>query len=232
MLQTLYNSDKIKLAHVAADAFARHVNELLAKQDHVVVALPGGRSVREFFSVLKERDDIDWQKVHFFMLDERLVSLDDEQSNYRTAREQLFDFLIQNKNLPSENIHPFIYDATAADFGLQVYEAKLKQFGGKYDIVIAGVGEDGHTASLFPNHPTLDQKRNFVLENNSPKSPRERISASPALIKQAKVAIVFFIGDGKREAYRNFMDERVDWRKCPVKILRKIADVYVITNFV
>ncbi|MDP3900053.1 MAG: 6-phosphogluconolactonase [bacterium] len=229
MLTVLCNSNTIKLAHVAAGAFTRHVNELLTRQDYVVVALPGGRSVREFFAVLKQ-EDIAWQKIHFFMLDERLVSLEDDDSNYKAAKEQFFDFLIQEKNLPAENVHPFIYDAKTADFGLKVYEAELKQFGGKYDIVVAGVGEDGHTASLFPNHQTLDSIENFVLEKNSPKPPSERISASPALIKQTKVVLVFFIGEGKIDAYKKFNDENTDWHECPVKIFREVEKCYAVTN--
>jgi len=230
MTETIFNANTAKLARTAAEAFAQAVAQILAKKDYAVVVLPGGRSVIEFFKVLKTRADIDWNKIHFFMLDERLVGMEDEDSNFRQAYEQLFLELVDGKKLSWHNLHPFTYQPQALDKGIKSYENELKQFGGKYDIVIAGVGADGHTAALFPNHKALQSQDNFVMLADSPKSPAGRMTSSVKLIQTATVAFVFFIGTEKQKAYKNFLDKNTKWQECPAKILQKIKTVYIVTN--
>jgi len=227
----IFNKNTTALARAASESFAKAVAEILAKKDYAVVAIPGGRSVIEFFKVLKKRQDIDWEKIHFFMLDERLVGLEDEDSNFRQAYEQFFSGLVNNKKLSWRNLHPFSYQPRLADKGVASYEKELKKFGGKYDIVVAGVGEDGHTAALFSNHSALQSKDNFITFTNSPKQPAGRMSASPKLIASADCGIIIFIGQGKEGAYRKFIDDLIDWHDCPSKIFKKIKNLYVITNF-
>ena len=218
MTQTIFNKNTGELAKAAVEVFAAAVARISDKKDYAVVAVSGGQSVVDFFNALKNKKDIDWNKIHFFMLDERLVDLENEDSNFRQAYERLFIDLVDSKKLSWRNLHPFAYQPHVADKGIGSYEKELKQFGGKYDIVVAGAGEDGHIAALFPNHTALQSGDKFVTFDNSPKPPAGRMTSSVTLIQTAAIAFVFFISAHKQQAYTNFLDEVVKWQECPAKI--------------
>ncbi|MFA6551034.1 MAG: 6-phosphogluconolactonase [Patescibacteria group bacterium] len=232
MIKTLYNKDARKSAQAAVKNFAAAVRQILAQKKYAIVAIPGGRSMVEFFNVLKREKNIDWKKLHFFMLDERLVDLKNEDSNFRQAYEKLFQPLIKDGRLSQGNLHPFNYNSKAADCGINAYRKELKKFGLKYDIVIAGVGEDGHIGALFPDHSALENKADFVILRDAPKKPAGRITSSVKLIQTAPVAFVFFIGEKKRAAYKKFFNNSTGDKKCPAKILKKIKNLYIITDLV
>jgi len=164
------------------------------------------------------------------MLDERLVDLESQNSNFRQAYEHLFVDLVDSGRLSWRNLHPFVYKPQDTDHGMGGYVKELEQYWLKYDIVIAGVGEDGHVAALFPRHATLESNDAFVTLNDSPKPPVGRMSSSVRLIQTARAAFVFFVGESKQEAYRNFMDDGVDWWDCPAKILREVEELYIVTT--
>lgn len=226
MIKTLYNNDTSELARQAVEILSQHINELLKTQDYITLAVPGGRSVRDIFAALKNKENINWSKVHIFMVDERLVPMDDPVSNYLLAKQSFIDHLINNSKLPEENVHPFFYEKKAED-----YETELERFGDKYDIVIAGVGEDCHVAALFPDHPALDEMvKNFTILHDSPKQPLGRMTATPKLLKQTKVAFILFINEAKTDAYKTFLDLKIDYHQCPAKILSEVENLYIVTN--
>lgn len=231
MINTIYNSDTNILAQQAADAFARDVHKVLAIKDEVVVAIPGGGSITDFFSALQKNTGIDWKKIHFFMLDERLVDLESKDSNFHNAYQNLFINLVDSKKISWSNLHPFVYKPQDKDSGAFFYNEELKQFGSKYDIVIAGVGADGHIGAIFPNHPVFDNNEsNFITLKDSPKPPQDRMTSSVDLIKSARFAFAFFINEGKRQAYDNFLSDLVEKRACPAKILTAIEELHVVTD--
>ena len=104
----------------AANILKESIDQLLLNQENVILGIPGGRSVAGIFNKLKEKD-IAWKKVHIFMIDERLVSIEDPQSNFKIAKENFIDELLDKDLLPKENVHPFIGD-------IPKYEDELKSF--------------------------------------------------------------------------------------------------------
>lgn len=208
----------------AAWILAESIQTLLKTQSNVIVAVPGGRSVQSIFQKLAEVD-LDWRRVHLFMVDERLVPIDHPESNFRLVAESLRGIV------PAASLHPFIYDAAAADNGVGEYERQLAQLGGRFDVVLVSSGEDGHIASIFPNHqlPAVGGRR-FVLLEDSPKPPSSRMSATPALIGTAQVGLLLFFGAGKRQALKNFLNPKLSASECPAKLIRTLPQQYILTD--
>ena len=103
--------DKEELEKKAADIIADNINDMLTKQDKVVFAVPSGRSVAGIFKNLKEKK-IPWKKVHVFMVDERFVPIEDDESNFKLAKDNFIDGLLSKGILPKQNVHPFIINDT------------------------------------------------------------------------------------------------------------------------
>jgi len=159
------------------------------------------------------------------MADERLVTIESKESNFRLLNEVL------NSIIPKENLHPFIYDKDSNSFGIKTYEEEIKKYGGNFDIVLVSAGEDGHIASLFPNHPSIyDNSKHYIFVDNSPKPPVKRMSASKNMILRSKIGIVLFYREIKREAYLKFLNMELDYTACPAKLVSEIPESYVITD--
>lgn len=200
------------------------IRNLLSKQEKVVLAVVGGSSVSNVFSHLQNAS-LDWQRIHLFMVDERLVPIDHPDSNYGLAVSYF------SQIFPAKNLHPFVYDSNTDDFGVKKYEQHLEGFGGGFDVVLTSSGEDGHIGALFPKHRSVDSTNAyFVTMNDSPKPPSGRMSAAKMLIQRAQVGFVLFFGESKKEAYSNFMNEKMSIRDCPSKIIRQLPEHYILVD--
>jgi 6-phosphogluconolactonase len=165
------------------------------------------------------------------MVDERLVPLTDDQSNYGGLKRLLFDKLVEGSVISNAQLHPFVTDTTQSDFGCGLYRDELRSVGGKFTVVVLGVGEDGHIAGLFPHHPALAEKgETFVHFHDSPKPPADRMSASPALITGAELSVILALGEGKRAAWSAFNDNSVAVEACPSKLALKAKECLVVTD--
>ena len=221
MIEAITDADENVLFDKAADLISEKITQLLETKAEIVLAVPGGRSVPKIFDKLK---NMPWDKVHIFMIDERLVPLDDEYSNFKLVAGHLLD-------APRKNMHPFIYRPDTDDKGLHHYEDELKKHGGSYDIILLSSGEDGHVGALYPNHNSINNNAEFYITmEDSPKPPPARMSSSRKLLLRSKVAIILFMGTPKEEAYRKFLDESLPLEACPAKLAADIPECYIITN--
>ena len=168
------------------------------------VALSGGSMPKLLADALTAeplRSQIDWSKWHVFWADERLVALDHSDSNYYAAQRNLF----QAVNIPPTQIYP-LNDSLAVVAAAGAYQetlAQLFQPAGtawpRFDLILLGMGEDGHTASLFPGHPLLQNCTDWVAPIfDSPKPPPQRITLTLPLINKARQ--VAFIATGASKA--------------------------------
>lgn len=224
-MEKIYDKNLDNLAKKSAEALDREIKALFGQKSQIVLAIPGGRSVVPLFKELKNLD-LPWKKIHIFMVDERRVPLDSPDSNFKLAQENFIDQLVAKKLLPKENLHPYLEDK-----GIESYENELKKFAGSFDVVILGVGQDGHCAALYPNHPSIkDESKYFITLNDSPKPPAKRMSASKNLIARAKVCFVLFIGQSKKSAYADFLSGEIKLRDCPAKIAGLAQKTFVVTN--
>ena len=227
-INKLNNKEEIdnKGAIIIEDA----INALLKQQDKVVLAIPGGRSVSGIFEKLKTKA-IDWQKVHIFMIDERLVDISDPESNFLLAKKSFLNELFDSAKMPETNAHPFIFNHNISDYGTGNYEQELRSIGGKYDIILLSSGEDGHVGALYPHHHSISNcAEYFITMVDSPKLPCERISSSLNLLLTAKYGILLFLGEAKQAALNSFLNKNLNIEDCPAKLVDKIPDSWVLTD--
>lgn len=200
------------------------ISQILSEKNEVIIGLPGGRSITNILKYLKMKN-IDWNKIHVFMIDERLVSLDDNQSNFKLIKQELSDVI------PINNLHPFHYKQIKKDSGLSEYREEIIRNGGKYDIILVSSGEDGHVGALYPNHSSIHDESDYLISmNDSPKPPKNRMSISKNFLLKSKIGILIFVGDMKRDAYSNFLNEKIDITKCPAKLITQLPKSYVLTD--
>ncbi|WP_249150520.1 6-phosphogluconolactonase [Bradyrhizobium sp. JYMT SZCCT0180] len=163
-------ADPAAMAEAAAGRVIARISE---NPGRVAICLTGGSSPKQLYQLLGTdpwRSRIPWQRVHWFIGDERFVPADDPLNNMNVARKTFLD-----RCAPASNIHPIptsTADPTDPDRGAALYEGELKAFYGAddldpgrplFDLVLMGVGPDGHTASLFPGDPLLDEVRRWVV---------------------------------------------------------------------
>ncbi|HWD21023.1 MAG TPA: 6-phosphogluconolactonase [Verrucomicrobiae bacterium] len=197
--------DDAELAH----AVAREWLQLAAKSGKLhTVALSGGRIAPAFFAAVAEesrRQKISLSHAHFFWVDERCVPADDAESNFRAADENLFQPLA----VALDHIHRVRGESGAA--AVETANAELRRVAPAgpdglpvLDLVLLGIGPDGHTASLMPNAtPEVENSREpYVYVDNSPKPPPRRITLTYAAICAAKNVWALVAGEGKEEALR------------------------------
>ncbi len=223
------HGDTHTLSGLAADLIAGAARRLLATQDRVVLALCGGRSAAGVFAALAKAE-LPWPRIHIFMADERLVPRDHPDSNFRLVAEHLATPLAAGNVLPEENVHPFAAEASDARAAVAAYSAALLRTGGRYDISLLSVGEDGHVASLFPRGSVLDDAPMHILVTNAPKLPPMRMTMSRDLLLRAHTAVLLCSGEGKRNAYEALADPNVDWRDCPARLAAQLPEAYVLSD--
>jgi 6-phosphogluconolactonase len=157
----------------------------------VSLVLPGGSVAEVFFPVLA-RAAIDWTMVEIFWGDERGVPPDDPDSNYRVAEE----LLLRRVTVDPSRVHRMLADAADLDAGGRSYESELQRVlddPPRFDIVLLGVGPDGHVCSLFPGHPALSEASRRVLAiTDSPKPPLRRLTLTLPALAGAEIHIAAF----------------------------------------
>lgn len=184
----------------AAGAVAEWLMErALAVGGKAALCLAGGNTPRTVYQMLADkpfRDRFPWDRVHWFFGDERVVSAESARSNYHMVREALFDRV----PIPPENIHPVPTDSGDAEKAARAYETALKQFYGSdrlaanralFAATLLGVGDNGHTASLFPGSPVLEERKRWAVGLSDPSVPEPRVTLTiPTLESSGEVAFL------------------------------------------
>ncbi|MCX6894629.1 MAG: 6-phosphogluconolactonase [Verrucomicrobia bacterium] len=191
-----------ELARAVAGAWLEEVAAAQRAGKPHCVALSGGRITQKFFAevaVLSKARGVSLAGVHFFWADERCVPPSDAESNFKMADELLF----QPLGIAPEKIHRIhgeLPPAAAAELAVKDFSAVTAQL----DLVLLGMGEDGHVASLFPGEPEADRTNPAVFRaiTNSPKPPPNRVTLGYAAIAAAKQVWVLASGAGKEAALR------------------------------
>jgi 6-phosphogluconolactonase len=217
------NADE--LARAAASAWLDEI-ELANRTDQShCVALSGGRITQKFFTSTVEETEkrgVSFQRVHFFWADERCVPPGDPESNFKLANELLFVPL----KISEGQIHR-IYGEKSPEAAAKMAEAELRRFASLdsenqpvLDLILLGMGEDGHVASLFPNASSeiVNCAATFLAISNSPKPPPQRISLSYKVIVAAKQVWTLISGTGKAAALRESLE--VDGHTPLARVLR------------
>jgi 6-phosphogluconolactonase len=224
-------SNSSKLFTFAAKKIAQQITQSIKEKESAVIALAGGRSAATLCSQLVKQK-IEWTKVHIFLIDERLVPITDNESNFKIINDSLIVPLSKKKSsLLRSNVHPFFHDALQVDGGAQRYADELSLVGGKYDVIFVSAGEDGHVAGLYPRHPLLKNKIGaFATFHDSPKPPAHRMTSLPGLFSSATFSLLLILGDVKRDALIKLKSKKLTARDCPAKLVMSASSHLVLTN--
>ncbi len=184
----------------AASIFVSASRNSIATKRRFAVAISGGSTPRRLYALLGSdayRREVDWQGVHFFWADERCVPKDDEASNFRMA----FDALLSKIGLPQKNIHR-IKGEEAPEKAARDYEEEIRSFfGGSerpgFDLIILGMGEDGHTASLFPGSKSLEEAVRLAIPVYLEESRKNRITLTLPVLNNADEILFLVAGPSK-----------------------------------
>ena len=205
--------DTYTLTNYLLDKWVAVAEESIARNNRFTVALSGGRSPMEFYCKLSSLEEFGfWQRTHIFLGDERFVGRDDSNSNFKMIKESLLDYV----NIPPENIHPVATDRKNVDLAAESYKNELVHFfefnennAPRFDLILLGMGIDGHTASLFPDDERIDDPGRLVLPVSLPHLKHERISLSLPVINNARHVIGLVLGATKADIFSEIVEKNL-----------------------
>lgn len=210
------------------ESFTEWFKEVSSSGKQITVALSGGttpKSLFDYWSSLPE-GEIDWTKIKFFWGDERCVAPEDSESNFKMTKEHLFN----NINIPKENIFRIKGENNPTDeakrYG-ELLNSELEQHNGTpiFDIVILGMGDDGHTASIFPHEIELWNNKNNCVTATHPDSGQIRVSITGKVINAAKNVVFLVTGKNKAEKVKEVIEQpEVAEKKYPAALVQPDSD--------
>jgi 6-phosphogluconolactonase len=215
-----------EVARAAADSFTDIAITSIAAEGRFSVALAGGSTPRRTYQLLateEYRNRLDWSKVHIFFGDERCVPPAHSDSNYRMVQETMLSRL----PIPEENVHRMIGEGDA-HANASLYESELQTFfDGEpwpgFNLVLLGMGDDGHTASLFPGTDALKENRAWVVANWVEKFQSYRITLTPPAINHAANITFLVAGGSKAERLREVLRGPHDPFRLPSQLIQPVA---------
>ena len=187
--------DAAALARTGADLLASLLRDAVRERGRASLALSGGTTPGPVYRALASRSAADaapWEHVEVFFGDERCVPPDDEQSNYLMARRDLLDLL----PVPPLAVHRIRAEGPDRGRAAAAYAELLPP---ALDVLVLGMGPEGHIASIFPGSPALREER-LVVPVETPKPPPWRLTVTPPVIAAARTVVVLVTGDAKVEA--------------------------------
>lgn len=217
--------DSERLIESAAEHFVVTARAAIAKRGVFYVALAGGSTPKGLYQKLATSpyvEQIDWARVHIFFGDERCVPATHDDSNFKMARLAMLDQL----PIPTENVHRMPTESGDAADVASRYEATIKLImeDKPFDLVLLGLGPDGHIASLFPETPALEVTDSLTTSLFVEKFQSWRVTLTYPVINAARQVIVFIAGDSKAEIVRDITSGAVTG--LPVQRLDPTGDYY------
>ncbi len=207
-------------AQALAQGATETIVELARGHDRFTIALSGGSTPRALYSRLAASplaESLDWSRIHLFWGDERCVPPDHPDSNYRMASETLIS---QVPLLPA-NIHRIAGERPPQE-GAAAYEQELRAFFGglpHFDLVLLGMGDDGHTASLFPHTLALHEISRWVVPNHAPSPPHKRLTLTAPVLNAADTILFLVSGTSKAAPLREVLHGTPDPQRLPAQLI-------------
>jgi 6-phosphogluconolactonase len=206
------------LSAAVADSLAERLLRSVERNGRFSIALAGGQTPKALYKCLAAQytDVLPWSRTHFFWSDERYVPYDHPSSNYGMAREALLDSI----DVPPGNIHAMPTHAADPAEAARAYQSVLEDFftAGKsdFDLVLLGMGADGHTASLFPGTDSLKEQARSVVPSSAPVKPFQRLTFTFPRIQQSEAIYFLIAGEDKAETLRNVLAPHSDVTRYPI----------------
>lgn len=213
-------NDLEELSRAAANLFVEQASRSTAERDRFLVALNGGGTPTRLFQLLATdmREKLDWSKVHVFWGDERCVPPDDAGSSYGQAR----DILLSHVLIPDSNIHRIKGELGPAEASKN-YSLTLREFASAqfewpcFDLVYLGMGEDGHTASLFPGSPVDVSEASMPVTAHYQDRPANRVTLTPIVFNSAHMIVFMATGEKKANTLAEVLSDRYNPERYPAQ---------------
>ena len=215
-----------ELIRAAADYFLNLTAEAIKIRGEATLALAGGSTPKNLYALLATpayRNALDWTKVHVFWGDERHVPPDHPESNYRMAH----DTMLSRLPIPADHIHRMEGERPNAQDAANAYETLLQTHFKirhpaipRFDVVLLGLGPDGHTASLFPGTTAVHEQERWVAAPWVEKFHTHRITLTPVLLNQASQIGFLVSGQDKSSALRAVLDSHYQPDEFPAQIIQ------------
>jgi 6-phosphogluconolactonase len=214
-----------EIAEAAAKLFAARAAGAISARGRFIAALSGGRTPVGIYTLLAKApfaSQIPWARVHLFWGDERCVPPDHPDSNYRMTRE----FLLDHVPIPPANVHRMPGEMDPVEAAAR-YEGQLREFfaphGDRFpvfDCILLGLGEDGHTASLFPGTRVIRESARWVLGHYVDSQKGWRITLTPPVINAARSVVFIAAGSGKAAVVKEILEGPLRPETLPAQIVR------------
>lgn len=223
-LDTLYKK--------AADSFVDLSKKSIGKHDRFTVALSGGSSPKAIFKLLATQeytDKIEWNKVWFFWVDERWVPLNDGKSNAKMTHDTLLDQVPVNK----DQIFPMYRDGMEPEVYAEEYEQSIRNVlgdEGVFDFILLGMGDDGHTASLFPGEKILNETEKWVDAYYLKPQEMYRITLTAPIINRAENILLVTFGESKKHALNEVLNGEYDPEMYPLQLIDRKENFHLFTD--
>ncbi len=221
MLIAVVNADDV--AREASARIAKAIQECISERGRAVVALSGGETPKAAYGRLAAIQ-LDWSKVEVLFVDERAVPESSDRSNYRMIKAAFLD----PARIPPENVHRMPADAPDLEQAAREYAQVVTKVatkgptGPQIDVMVLGVGDDGHTASLFPGDPALSVMDRPVVAVAASGAREARLSLSVPVVEAARSAFILAVGAKKTPALEKVWSVSGDTSATPARILRNI----------
>jgi 6-phosphogluconolactonase len=233
-------ADSARLFTAAAELLAERAARAVREAGVFRLVLSGGATPRGLYARLGEpalASRLAWDRIQFYWGDERFVPPSHIQSNYRLA----WETLLARVPVPRGNVHPMPTDGAAPEQGAQAYEGTLRAAAGSldrsppaFDLVLLGLGADGHTASLFPGGPECAERRRWCVASEAPEGAavRERITLTLPVLNAARSVLFLVAGEEKRAILRKVLQPaRDEDTRFPAQLIRPAGDLLWLADF-
>ena len=218
--------DKEALIKRSLEVVLSKIQEAIEKSDRFTIALAGGGTPKPLYEAIATQN-LPWEKIHVFWGDERYVPADHPDSNQGMARNAWLDKV----NIPAANIHPMPTEGASPVADAQKHEAQLQEFFGipagtfpDFDVILLGIGDDAHTASLFPHTDALQVQDQLVTVGNKDGQPR--ITFTAPLINHAHCVIFLVAGSSKRPALAQIFAPDADALTYPARLIQPQGELW------
>jgi 6-phosphogluconolactonase len=202
-----------ELSRDAAEIFVEQASRSIRERGQFLVTLNGGSTPVRLFQLLGTnfRDKVDWDKTHVFWGDERLVPAGDPESSFGQAQ----NLFLQNVPIPESNVRP-IHGEFESTRAIQEYALTLEKFASyplqfpRFDLVYLGMGEDGHTASIFPGSRVEETEPVIAVTAHYQNRPAQRVTLTPAVFNSARMVVFMATGEKKASTLAEVLSDRFD----------------------
>jgi 6-phosphogluconolactonase len=202
------------LARPAAEWLAAEMAAAISRRGACAIALAGGRTPEPVYRELARSTVVDWTRLELFFGDERAVPPDHPDSNYRMVRATL----VSRVPIPASRVHRMEAERADRDAAAREYERLLPA---ELDVLVLGIGADGHTSSLFPGSAALDERRRLVLPVVGAKPPVDRMTITPPVIEAARRVAVIAAGADKAAMVARAVEGPLAPAEVPAQLARR-----------